>query len=70
MPDNTQLLHESLLFHRPPVWDPATLLLKDRLDPVALHELAMAQLEHQKALTQAHLSMIEKTQTILSKAKK
>ncbi len=67
---DAQSLHESLIFHRPPIWDPATFLLKDRLDPVALYELAMAHLENQKALAQAQLNIIEKTQAILSKAKK
>jgi hypothetical protein len=64
-------LHELLQFgHRPPVWDPATFLLKDKLDQVALKELAIAHLEHQKALAQAQLALIEKTHAVLSKSAK
>jgi hypothetical protein len=68
MSDNP--LHESLVFGHRPIWDPATYLLRDKLDQSVLHELAMLQLENQKTLVQAQLNMIEKTQAILSRAAK
>jgi len=69
MPEPPTALHESLRLTNPGVhWDPATYLLRDQLDQASLHDLAMVQLDHQKAIAQAHINSIEKAQAILSKS--
>ncbi|MBV8708542.1 MAG: hypothetical protein JO182_07000 [Acidobacteriaceae bacterium] len=70
MSDSSQSLHEALVFRRPPIWDPATYLLREKLDQSMLQELAIAHLEHEKVLAQAQLNLIEKTQAIYARAAK
>jgi hypothetical protein len=69
MADATKL-HEALRLGHGPIWDPATYLLHDKLDQVALQDLAAAHLENQKTLAQAQLTLIEKTQAVLTRSAK
>jgi hypothetical protein len=70
MADQSHNLAQLFHFGHGPIFDPATLVLKDRLSDAALREVAGHYLDHQKAMLQAHMKLVENLQAAHAKAAK